>query len=130
MPGRACLFAIFTALALLLTGCTQHQPPAHRAPAHAKYTDKRLYRDITAQVVGGASYYTAAVRLQRAHGYPVTPGFTVRLPTLALVAAVLGWTWLRVIAFALLGAGMVAWFRALRGKVTLAERLPPRRPGG
>jgi hypothetical protein len=118
MPARATIFAILIAVFSLAASA-----PLAAAPPHAKYFDKHLYRDITAEVEGGASYYAAAARLQRAHGYPVKPGFTVRLPTLALIAAVLGWWWLRVIAFAMLAAGMFAWFQALRGKVTLPERL-------
>ena len=126
MPARATLFAILIAAVVMLAGnvppVAPSQSPNHSA-SHPKYTDKRLYREITAEVAGGASYYAAATRLQRGHGYPVKPGFTVRLPTLALVAAVLGWGWLRVCAFALLAAGMLAWFRALRGKAILPERL-------
>jgi hypothetical protein len=123
MPARVCLFAILIAAMTVLAGCTSPvAAPIHTAP-HGKYTDKRLYRDITAEVASGASYYAAATTLQRNHRYPVKPGFTVRLPTLALVAAVLGWGALKVGAFALLGAAMLAWFLALRGKVSLPERL-------
>jgi hypothetical protein len=128
MPARVCLFAVLTAalftLAITLAGCASQAPtPSQHAAQAKKYTDKRLYRDITAEVAGGASYYAAATHLQRGHGYPVKPGFTVRLPTLALVAAALGWGWLKVGAFALLGTGMLAWFLALRGKVSWPERV-------
>jgi hypothetical protein len=128
MPARATLFAILIAIFGLaanapLDAAPLSAGPLPAGPPHAKYYDKQLYRDITAQVAGGASYYVAAPRLQRAHGYPVKPGFTVRLPTLSLVAAVVGWWWLRVFAFGLLAAGMLAWFMALRGKANLPERL-------
>lgn len=112
----------------MLAGCAP-QPSASGRPSHhqtfptKKYTDKRLYRDITAEVARGTSYYNAATSLQRGHGYPVKPGVTVRLPTLALVAAVFGWSWLKVCALILLATGMLAWFLALRGKANLPERL-------
>ena len=123
MPARVSVFATLIAAMLLLAGCVpQTVLLSHPAP-HGKYSDKRLYRDITAAVAGGTSYYAAAAHFQRSHGYPVKPGFTVRLPTLALVAATIGWGWLRVGAFALLATAMLAWFRALRGRVTLPERL-------
>ncbi len=97
-------------------------PALAAQPAPARYTDKQLYRDITAQVVRGSSYYEAAARLQRSHRYPLKPGITVRLPTLALAAAAIGWEGLRAIAFTLLGATALAWFMALRGKATWPER--------
>jgi positive regulator of sigma E activity len=128
MPARVCLFAILIAALAMLAGCAPQtpvsSPPSSHQASHAKkYTDKRLYRDITAEVARGASYYTAATSLQRGHGYPVTPGVTVRLPTLALIAAVVGWGWLKVGAFVLLAGAMLAWFLALRGKASLPERL-------
>lgn len=132
MPARVSLFAILIALLFALAGCAPpttapnqppSQPSSHGGALGKKYTDKRLYRDITAEVAGGTSYYIAATRLQREHNYPVKPGFTVRLPTLALVAAVLGWGWLKAAAFVLLAMAALAWFRALRGKAILLERL-------
>jgi hypothetical protein len=120
--ARASFFAILVSAMLMLAGCAL-PPLAGTTATHGKYTDKRLYREVTAQVALGTSYYVAATRLQRRHGYPVRPAFTVRLPTLSLVAAATGWAWLRVCAFALLGAAMLAWFLALRGKATLPERI-------
>ncbi|MEO5586760.1 MAG: hypothetical protein ABIQ81_03600, partial [Novosphingobium sp.] len=135
--AREAFLGILLGAALLLPGCSPHSPasnprgfnspasslPTHSLHTHGRYTDKRLYREITAAVADGASYYAAAARLQRAHGYPLKPSVTVRLPTLAFIGAAIGWGWLRAVAFALLAAAMLAWFLALRGKVTLPERI-------
>jgi len=52
--------------------------------------DLRLYRLINARLARGDDYYVAATEEQRSHDYPVAPGFTVRLPTLAMVTVALG----------------------------------------
>lgn len=92
-------------------------------PATGRYTDKRLYRDIAAEVAKGTTYYAAAAELQRSHRYPLKPGITVRLPTLTLAAVAIGWEGLQAIAFLLLAGTALAWFLALRGKAALGERL-------
>lgn len=92
-------------------------------PRGGGYTDKRLYRDIAAEVMKGTPYHAAAAQLQRSHRYPLKPGITVRLPTLTWAAVAVGWDALRAIAFAVLGGTALTWFVALRGKVSLAERL-------
>lgn len=121
MTARSILLAMISALLALLT--TLAAQAATGQPPGGRYTDKRLYRDITAEVVRGAPYYAAATRLQRSHGYPLKPAVTVRLPTLTLAGAALGWGWLRAIAFALLAAGSLAWIFALRGRAGWPERL-------
>lgn len=93
------------------------------APAAGRYTDKRLYRDIAAEVAKGSTYYVAAAELQRSHRYPLKPGITVRLPTLTLAAVAVGWERLRAIAFVMLAGTALAWFFALRGKALAWERL-------
>ena len=67
-----------------------------------KDNDLRFYRLIIERVKRGDDYYVAATELQRANNYPVAPGLTVRLPTLAYVAA-----WLGPVPFALLGLALV-----------------------
>ena len=132
MKARTTLFALLISLTLALSATAQAKPaPASAsemgdpqpAPTAGRYTDKRLYRDITAEVSRGTTYYDAAAQLQRSHRYPLKPGVTVRLPTLTLAAVAIGWEALRVIAFVLLAATALAWFIALRGKAVLAERL-------
>ncbi len=49
--------------------------------------DLRFYRLVIARVQRGDNYYVAATEEQRRNGYPVAPGLTVRLPTLAFVSA-------------------------------------------
>jgi hypothetical protein len=116
MKVRAVLFAL---LALWLAP----GPASAAAPASARYTDKHLYRDIAAEVAQGSPYYEAAARLQRTHRYPLKPGITVRLPTLTLAAVALGWSGLRILAFAVLGATTLAWLLVLRDKIGWPERL-------
>lgn len=125
MRARAILLAMLIGiLALLWEG--QAQAAASDplpSPAAGRYTDKRLYRDIAAEVAKGSTYYAAAAELQRSHRYPLKPGVTVRLPTLTLAAVAFGWEGLRAIAFVLLGGTALAWFLALHGTATLWERL-------
>ncbi|MEJ6008364.1 hypothetical protein [Novosphingobium aquae] len=71
-----------------------------------KDNDLLLYRRIAERVAAGDDYYVAATELQRANGYPVAPGLTVRLPTLAYVTAALG-------AKGLVGLNLVLVFVAL-----------------
>jgi hypothetical protein len=75
--------------------------------------DLRLYRIIIDRVRRGDNYYVAATEEQRANNYPVAPGFTVRLPTLAFVSAALGTTGLIALEVVLFGAMMVAMMRRL-----------------
>ncbi|MBT2135693.1 hypothetical protein KK137_15240 [Croceibacterium sp. LX-88] len=75
--------------------------------------DLRLYDRIAERVAAGEDYYQAAVEEQRARGFPVRPGLTVRLPTLALLTATLGQPGMVALA-ALLGlAVLAAWWRRL-----------------
>jgi hypothetical protein len=125
MSARAITFAALIAAVLLLVGCSSFfesldSPPPSRP---GQYGDKQLYRDITAEVRHGTPYYRAAAEWHRDHSYPLKPGITVRLPTLTLVAAQVGWHWLRAIAFALLAAAALAWLQALRGKANRPERI-------
>lgn len=121
MSPRAPFWTILLAAVLAIVGCTPAPSPQPLRPG--QYGDKRLYRDIAAEVSRGVPYHAAAVRLQRAHHYPVKPGLTVRLPTLSWAAATVGWRWLRGLAFALLAIGALAWLLALRHKAFWPERL-------
>ncbi|MFT4026908.1 MAG: hypothetical protein QM676_08920 [Novosphingobium sp.] len=129
MPARAIILATLIAAIVLSIGATplgallETPPPIDTGANAGHYGDKQLYRDISAEVRDGAPYYRAAAQLHREHHYPLKPGITVRLPTLALIAAQIGWQWLRAFAFGLLAATALAWFHALRGKASLPERL-------
>lgn len=125
MRARAIIFAILIGiLALLWQGQAQAAvSDPLPSPTAGRYTDKRLYRDIAAEVAKGSTYYAAAAELQRSHRYPLKPGVTVRLPTLTLAAVAIGWAGLQAIAFVLLAGTALAWFLALRGKAAWWERL-------
>lgn len=75
--------------------------------------DLRLYRLITARVARGDNYYVAATEEQRTHNYPVAPGLTVRLPTLAMVTVALGPVGLIGLQVLLFAAMMLANARRL-----------------
>ena len=86
--------------------------------------DLVLYRAIMARVSSGDDYYRAAVEEQRRDHYPVTPGLTVRLPTLAYLGAALGDRGLTALRIILLAALLLAGWRRL-GEVPGG---PDRRP--
>lgn len=93
-------------------------------PAQARYSDMQLYHDVASRVAVGEDYYRAATGLQRAHNFPVRPFVTVREPTLALMAAGLGWKALQGFVVALLLAGAALWFRALdKAGAAASERI-------
>jgi len=101
--------------------------------------DLMLYDEIIRRVANGENYYVVATEEQRARRFPVRPGLTVRLPTLAVVSAavgstglaigaaailiLVGWTWWnrlgsilakpvhRMIALGLLGTGIATGFK-------------------
>jgi hypothetical protein len=52
--------------------------------------DMALYARIAARVTAGEGYYSAALDEQRASHYPTRPFVAVRLPTLALLQALIG----------------------------------------
>lgn len=78
-----------------------------------KDNDLLLYRRIADRVAQGDDYYVAATELQRANGYPVAPGLTVRLPTLAHVSALVGPKGLVALNLALVFAALALTFRRL-----------------
>ncbi|MEE4450395.1 hypothetical protein [Novosphingobium resinovorum] len=88
-----------------------------------RYSDVQLYTDVGNAVAGGEGYYHAAVRLQRAHGFPTSPFVTVRLPTLAWIEAMLGWRVAGLLLDALLLAAAAAWFAMLRPLVGAPTRM-------
>lgn len=127
------LLAVFLLLAALAPG---YSPPP---PAPPKVTvtdssghkvvkdddnDLRLYRLINQRVARGDDYYVAATEEQRSNNYPVAPGFTVRLPTLAMVSVALGPVGLVVLQLSLFIAMMLANFRRLGWEPGGASRRP------
>jgi len=73
--------------------------------------DLQLYDGIVQRVAAGENYYSAAVSEQRARNFPVRPGLTVRLPTLAFLTVWIGRTGLMVLALALGLGVLLAWWK-------------------
>jgi hypothetical protein len=69
------------ALLLLVLGLALGVQPAPRGGPPGD--DSTLYRKVIEDVRSGRGYYDAAVREQRAEGYPLRPVVTVRTPVLA-----------------------------------------------
>lgn len=72
--------------------------------------DLKVYDAVIERLGKGENYYELVVEEHRKANYPVTPGFAVRLPTLAYISVALGDTGLTVAAFALLAAVVWAWW--------------------
>jgi hypothetical protein len=75
--------------------------------------DLALYDRVIARLKKGESYYDFIAEEQRRSDYPVTPGFAVRLPTLAYIEAWIGETGQSVAAVVLMFAVLLAWWRRL-----------------
>ena len=69
------------AVALLILGLLTGVQPAPRGGPPGD--DSTLYRKVIEDVRAGQGYYGAAIRDQRAEGYPLRPFVTVRTPVLA-----------------------------------------------
>ena len=97
---------------------TPWQAPPPDSPVHGQQPKDRgdiaLYRQVARQVAAGESYYSAAAELHRQRGYPLKPFYTMRLPTLAWLAAGAGERALVVAAWVLLLGALAAWHRRLR----------------
>lgn len=125
--GRARL-AWVAVLLLLLASLTALGVPsltgdAGTAAATAdRMTDIGLYERVVAAMKGGDTYYVAASDAMRAGGYPLRPFFTMRLPALAALEALLpGWASI-VLLLALAALTAFAW--ASRIGVALSGLFP------
>jgi hypothetical protein len=85
----------------------------HQQVSKEDDNDLRLYRIIAERVGKGDNYYVAATQEQRANDYPVNPGLTVRLPTLAFATAWLGLSGMFALEVALFCAMMLAMLSRL-----------------
>lgn len=79
----------------------------------ARGADVDFYGRVVERLGAGENYYAFIVAEQRQAGYPVRPGLTVRLPTLAVMQAMLGPLGTRLAALGLLLAVLAAWWRRL-----------------
>ncbi len=87
------------------------KPPVAIPDDDGRDNDLRLYKLVAERVKRGDNYYVAATELQRANSYPVAPGLTVRLPTLAYLFAWIGQTGMSVLAWVLVGGALLANWR-------------------
>lgn len=84
------------------------------APAQpVRFDDLRLYDAVIARLAGGERYYSVIAEEHRKLPFPLKPGFAVRLPTLAYLAAWLGPQGLAAAAVLLALAIALAWWRRL-----------------
>lgn len=90
--------------------------PSAPAAQGARGADVDFYGRVVERLRHGESYYAFIVSEQRAAKYPVRPGLTVRLPTLAEITALLGPPGTRIAALGLLLAVLAAWWRRLAGE--------------
>lgn len=114
------LLALLLALAALVPITAEDPAPGVAAAAAtppatagARGADVDFYARVAARLRGGEAYYDFIVAEQRAANYPVRPGLTVRLPSLALLTAALGPVGIRLAALGLLLAVLAAWWRRL-----------------
>jgi hypothetical protein len=116
--------ALLAVLILVLSAwCLTTTPPPVKLAPKGGYTDVMLYKDITKAVAAGKPYHQAAAELHRAHYYPLKPFFTMRLPTLSVLAADLGWAGLQKVAFALVTLAVFLWVIAPPAPIGTAERV-------
>jgi hypothetical protein len=92
--------------------------PVNPAPSSASAKPSRdpdlaLYNRVIERVGRGENYYTVVAHEHRQAGFPLRPGVSVRLPTLALLQAQLGPAGQRMAALALVSAVIWAWWKRL-----------------
>lgn len=109
---------LFAVIGLALWALIAGEAP-HQQAAPGGFRDTELYRAASEQSGG---YYERVIDLHRAHGYPLKPFYTVRLPTLATVTAAVGPDTMGMLLWFLLAAGVVAWLYRLR-EAHFLERL-------
>lgn len=112
--GLAVLAALLLATMLALVSPappTVSHAPANHANARA---DVLLHETIVQGVRGGGDYYAVAAQALRMGDYPMRPFLTFRLPTLAVVEAMLPPRATLVLLYALVLGVVVAWFGRLR----------------
>jgi hypothetical protein len=93
-------------------------------PERPRDEDLALYDRVIARLLHGENYYDFIVQEHRAANYPVTPGFAVRLPTLAYLDAWLGLPGQIVCAVLLMIAVLLAWWRRLSEEPGGIDRRP------
>lgn len=83
------------------------------APARPRDDDLQVYDAVIERLKHGEGYYPAVAAEHRRIGFPLRPGFAVRLPTLAWLEAHVSPAGQMAAAFALFFAVLAAWWRRL-----------------
>lgn len=106
--------AALSGLAILLSayGVWALPPQVAKTTSAEAMGDILLYQDIVSAMRAGQGYYEAATTLQRKAGYPLKPGITVRLPTVAWLLALLPADQWRRATLGALGICAGIWFVA------------------
>ena len=103
------------ALVTSLWFAQQAAPIDAQPAAQAQSTDPKqdedllLYERIISRVAAGTDYHEAAITEQRNANYPVRPFVTIRLPTLAVMIAYLGFPAAQMLVMSIAGAALLAW---------------------
>ena len=100
----------------------ERQPESRAERPQSERGDIRLYRAIAAKVANGESYYREVTRLHRERNYPLRPFYTVRLPTLAYMSAMLGQLGLILTGWGIVFVSVYVWYTRDRD-APLTERL-------
>ena len=134
-PGASLLVLVGFAL-LLIAAVLTARPVPDDAPSNAvtsaasaltsggkggaetdeHYSDLELYERVAQRVGEGENYYAVTIEEQRGREFPVRPGVTVRLPTLAWVSGHVGWWGMMALAFVLGVAVFIAWWDRLENE--------------
>ncbi|TKD51042.1 glycosyltransferase family protein [Sphingomonas baiyangensis] len=109
--ARMIWFALSCALAISLQALFLPSPEAAGGDGQG---DLILYQDIVAGIVAGGGYYEVTADLLRAGGYPLRPFLTFRLPTLAMVQALLPQALVAALMIALASVTGWVWLERLR----------------
>ena len=123
-PARIALALLAALLTLAaFTPVTVGQGEAAKPPSLAgvsiapvkpvRSDDLRLYDAVIARLQRGENYYDVVVEEHRKLPFPVKPGFAVRLPTLAYLAAWLGPRGMMAGSALLLAAIALVWWKRL-----------------
>lgn len=126
MRARWALALLALLLAASLTALvTPGPPPVSHDPAQRAddQADVVLYESIVSGVRAGGNYYAVTAAALRTGNYPLRPFVTFRLPTLAMVQALLPETVTVALLYTLATAVLFAWYFRLRDAFA---RPPPR----
>jgi len=115
--ARLALLGLVVLLLATLTALTVPSPPAVSGDAARRADDQAdivLYEAIVDGVRHGGNYYEIAAQELRRGDYPLRPFVTFRLPTLAMVQALMPAKAVVALLWILAAGVMFAWYRRLR----------------